>query len=544
MQAGRTVAISGVTLRDGLATDENTPTFFAGGVVLNHGSLTLDRVRVTGGSAYERRRRREHRRDARGGAQPDRQQRRQHRRRGLRRAPELRRRQRHRPQHDDRVQPGPSRQERWLPLVGRPRQHRPVRVRHPRPQHRRRAELRVRRHAPVARIDRREQHRRQLPHRSAVAREQRGDQRRLPAGAARRGQRGRGHAREPRRRYRRARLCPRQRGSGPCPGRPVPRDRPARGHTPARSGLRCRRFESALAPGQPPVITAPTNGVYTNTDGPVRRHGRAERVHRDLSWRRTGRDDRRGRPGRMGVARDNTHRRRRVHVRGLGGRLDPHHGAGHRRPHGADGHDHLGSRPRPRTGATSRSPTARTTRTRRSGAGSSARGATTTRTRAPTPGRAIRALVAGEYEFRVRTVDRAGNDDTSSVYSFTIDPALVAAPDVSDARDRADRGDVHVRHRRGRPHVHVPPRRARARRDVRAVHVTAALRRARRRARIGSRCAPPTRPATPPTPRRRTFTIAGAPPVVVPEPTPDADPDAARARRRRRPRSRMSARAS
>ena len=48
---GRTVAINGVTLRDGRATDENTPTFFAGGVVLNHGSLTLDRVRVTGGSA-------------------------------------------------------------------------------------------------------------------------------------------------------------------------------------------------------------------------------------------------------------------------------------------------------------------------------------------------------------------------------------------------------------------------------------------------------------------------------------------------------------
>ncbi|WP_147447735.1 Ig-like domain-containing protein [Solirubrobacter pauli] len=48
---GVTASITGVSLVGGRATDENSPTFYAGGLIRNSGSLTLSRVRVTGGSA-------------------------------------------------------------------------------------------------------------------------------------------------------------------------------------------------------------------------------------------------------------------------------------------------------------------------------------------------------------------------------------------------------------------------------------------------------------------------------------------------------------
>ena len=49
--AGVTASVTRVTLRDGRALDENGGGFLAGGIVVNRGTLTLDRVRITGGSA-------------------------------------------------------------------------------------------------------------------------------------------------------------------------------------------------------------------------------------------------------------------------------------------------------------------------------------------------------------------------------------------------------------------------------------------------------------------------------------------------------------
>ena len=49
--AGVTASVTRVTLRDGQALDENGGGFLAGGIVVNRGTLTLDRVRITGGSA-------------------------------------------------------------------------------------------------------------------------------------------------------------------------------------------------------------------------------------------------------------------------------------------------------------------------------------------------------------------------------------------------------------------------------------------------------------------------------------------------------------
>ena len=49
--AGVTASVTRVTLRDGQALDENGGDFLAGGIVVNRGTLTLDRVRITGGIA-------------------------------------------------------------------------------------------------------------------------------------------------------------------------------------------------------------------------------------------------------------------------------------------------------------------------------------------------------------------------------------------------------------------------------------------------------------------------------------------------------------
>ena len=46
-----TASVTRVTLRDGQALDENGGDFLAGGIVVNRGTLTLDRVRITGGIA-------------------------------------------------------------------------------------------------------------------------------------------------------------------------------------------------------------------------------------------------------------------------------------------------------------------------------------------------------------------------------------------------------------------------------------------------------------------------------------------------------------
>ena len=50
--AGASASISGVTMADGRATGTpQNPCFRAGGIIRNYGTLTLDRVRVTGGIA-------------------------------------------------------------------------------------------------------------------------------------------------------------------------------------------------------------------------------------------------------------------------------------------------------------------------------------------------------------------------------------------------------------------------------------------------------------------------------------------------------------
>jgi hypothetical protein len=49
--AGADVSVVGMTLRDGRADDVGNPTFFPGGIVRNSGTLRLERVRVSGGTA-------------------------------------------------------------------------------------------------------------------------------------------------------------------------------------------------------------------------------------------------------------------------------------------------------------------------------------------------------------------------------------------------------------------------------------------------------------------------------------------------------------
>ena len=132
--AGVTASVTRVTLRDGQALDENGGGFLAAAIVVNRGTLTLDRVRITGGRASS------------GGGLANlagtvtltrslvdantATDRRRRRRRPL----ELQRR------HDDRARLHAHRQQRQrrrrLPLVGRRRrQHGHVRTRHGRGQH-------------------------------------------------------------------------------------------------------------------------------------------------------------------------------------------------------------------------------------------------------------------------------------------------------------------------------------------------------------------------------------------------------------------------
>ena len=312
---------------------------------------------------------------------------------------------------------------------------------------------------------------------------------------------------------------------------------------PQGAGCDAGAFESALAPSVPPTITTPAPDTYTSASE-LQFTGTAtpDASVRSTSGRRGRRGDRGERPGRV-VG----HRRRsrpptastRTASRADGStRPTVQVNVDRTRP---DDHDRLAARRRSPTATTSTftysSNEPGTFACRLVGPGTRRH----VRRRAPRPGRATPGLANGEYEFRVRAIDRAGNtDESAEVYSVHRRPGADRRARRVRGRDRADRGDVDVRHRAGRPHVHVPTGRTGARRDVRRLRLARSATTGSRPAPTGSRCAPPTRPATSRTPRagvhdrRRAARRRAADSRRRPRlPRP--------ARRRRRRRSRMSA---
>ena len=251
------VTVTGVTLADGHALPRSAgDTFYAGGIVKNSGTLTLDRVRITERSRVERRRHREHRRHAHHRAQPDRPQRGGHRRRRRRRTVELRRRDARRPQLDDRCEHrGAGRRPQYL---GRT-EHDLAAARHGDRQPGRlprRAQSRQRRrgHPAAAELDHRRQHGRlrwrQLRGARRDARLQRLEHDRVrphvrhgPPGRRRAPGRG---ARESR--WRDRRVAGRRGLARREPDPVVRRHRSARRDTAAGRGLRFRRVRACPAP--------------------------------------------------------------------------------------------------------------------------------------------------------------------------------------------------------------------------------------------------------------------------------------------------------